>query len=343
MRKKKTTLQIIFEVLFYSVFFGLAVFLLWYCFKEISFDSFVEELKSANYYLIAFSAVVGIVALVFRGMRWKMLIKTLGYDVSVYNCYNAVIIGNTINIPLARVGEISRCAVLTRTDRVPFDGLFGTVVVERIIDMLSLGLIVVLVFFLRIDFFGDYMNKEIFFPIWNRISSLFSEVATVIVVGTGVFSTLLIYLFRKYLLNNRFAFKIKEIFLGIIRGVKSIFLLKHYPLFLFYTFCIWFCFWLTGYSVMKAMPATCHLTAIDALFLMVLGSLGWVVPVPGGMGTFHTLVTFGLGLYGISREHGIIFATISHLSQIIPLILFGLFAFIVVFRPKKKKIQKNLS
>jgi hypothetical protein len=119
--------------------------------------------------------------------------------------------------------------------------------------------------------------------------------------------------------------------------------MRHLGLFLFYTLGIWVCYWLTSYLTMFAIPATSSLTAADALFLMVMGSLGWLAPVQGGFGAYHFMIILGLGLYNISSDKGAIFATISHESQALSQIFFGFISLVVVFfaTRKKKRLQTN--
>jgi uncharacterized membrane protein YbhN (UPF0104 family) len=106
--------------------------------------------------------------------------------------------------------------------------------------------------------------------------------------------------------------------------------------FIGYTIALWTCYWLSGYLIIKALPLTSTLTAADGLLLMILGSLGWIVPVPGGFGTFHTLVAWGLMMYGISFDEGVVFATLSHETQLLIMVFFGLIALFSVSLQKNK-------
>ncbi|MDR1056548.1 MAG: flippase-like domain-containing protein [Prevotellaceae bacterium] len=333
------------KIVNYLFFLALAVVLMYFCFKGVKFEDLVEELKSADYTWVLLSIVVGMAANVFRALRWRMLIKPVGYNPSAINTYHAVMIGYLVNFALPRVGEITRCAVLRKTDKAPVDVLLGTVVTERIIDMLCLLASISLVFILQYDFFGTFLSENVFSVFSSKLISSFSYMvwqwiglALLLVIGGLV----LLYMFRRELLEFSAVKKIKNIPKGILNGLKSIFRIRNLGLFLFYTLATWACYWLTSYLIMFAIPATAGLTAADALFLMVMGSLGWVAPVQGGFGAYHFMVTLGLGLYGIASEQGVIFATISHESQAISMIFFGFISLIAVFftnRKNKKQLE----
>jgi hypothetical protein len=134
--------------------------------------------------------------------------------------------------------------------------------------------------------------------------------------------------------------KFRTTLTGLVEGLKSVFKMKEKLHFIGYTLGIWTCYWLSSYLVIKALPSTSSLTSADGLLLMVLGSLGWIVPVPGGFGTFHTLIAWGLMMYGISFEEGVIFATLSHETQLLVMVFFGLIALTSVSLTKNKLNQK---
>lgn len=328
------------SIIYYVFFLGLAVFLLYYCFRNINFTDLYKGLKEANQLMIWLSILAGFIAYILRALRWKILIEPLGYKPSLLRVYDALMIGYTINIVLPRVGEVTRCAILTKTNKVPIEPLFGTVVMERVIDLLCMMIAVVLVFFLRIDFFGAFLSKKIFLPLWSQIEEMeFFLFALIACLGVG-FS--FVYFFWRKWMRFPLVQKVKNSLDGIVQGLKSIFRMKQYLLFLLYTLGIWVCFWLTSYLVVLAVPNTAELTAADGLFLMVLGSMGWVVPVPGGMGSFHYIVALGLSVYGITFEpDGVIFATIAHESQLIPMVVLGIISFLSVSFSQKMDAKRT--
>jgi uncharacterized protein (TIRG00374 family) len=298
---------------------------LWYCFRSIDFDEFISQLKSVNYFYIGLSMFFGFIPFVIRALRWNILINTLGHKPTVFDTYNAVVIGYIANFAVPRIGEITRCATLYKTNRIPVNSLFGTVVTERIIDILSLFVIMTAVFFLRMDLFSTFVKERIIAP-WKPTFDNMSVVAILLVVVGIVILIAVAYVLTKRLLQRPSMRRLRTMLSGLVDGIKSVFRMKKNILFIGYTLSIWSCYWLTSYLVIKALPSTSNLSAADGLLLMVLGSLGWIVPVPGGFGTFHTLVAWGLMMYGISFDEGVMFATLSHESQLLVTVFFGLIA-----------------
>ncbi|MDR1581693.1 MAG: flippase-like domain-containing protein [Prevotellaceae bacterium] len=301
----------------------------WYCFKNIEFDKFVTQLKSADYFYIGLSMAFSFIAFIIRALRWNIMINTLGYKPTVCNTYNAVVIGYIANLAVPRIGEIARCAALHKTNRIPVNSLFGTVVTERIIDIVSLFAIMFLVFFIKMDFFSRFMYERIIAP-WKPVFENLSFASTLLIAIAIIILIIAAYIILKRLLKRPSMHKFRILLTGLADGLKSVFRMKKKFHFIGYTVVIWLCYWLGGYLIIKALPSTAALTAADGLLLTVLGSLGWVVPVPGGFGTFHTLIAWGLMMYGISFEEGIVFATLSHETQLLLMVFFGIIALISV-------------
>jgi uncharacterized protein (TIRG00374 family) len=313
---------------------------LWYCFKSIDFGEFVRQLQSVDYFCIALSIAVGFVAFIIRALRWNILIYTLGHKPAVYNTYNAVVIGYIANLAIPRAGEITRCASLYKTDRIPVNASFGTVVTERIIDMISLFVIVVIVFFIRMDLFSTFVRERIILP-WQPVFDSLSPASVILISLAVIVAMLAAFVILKRILQKPSMRKFRTMLLGLVDGLKSVFKMKKKFHFIGYTILIWICYWLNSYLVMLALPSTAALTAADGLLLMALGSLGWIVPVPGGFGTFHTLIAWGLMMYGISFDEGVIFATLSHETQLLVMVFFGLIALVSVSLTKNKLNQKQ--
>ncbi|MDR2562502.1 MAG: flippase-like domain-containing protein [Prevotellaceae bacterium] len=326
------------SAIYYAFFFGLAIAAMYYCFKNVKFADLVFQLKEANYFLIALSLIFGMIAYLVRALRWQILIKPLGHKPSLYHVYNAVMLGYLANLVVPRIGEVTRCAILNKTDKIPGDSLFGTVVVERVVDLISLFVLTIFVFFLRMDFFSRFVSERIILPLSSSSYNV-SGGAIAIICSVVVCLSTLTVLFWKRIVNTSFAKKIRMLLRGIFAGLKTIFKMERHISFIIYTITIWTCFWMMSYCIAEAMPTTAWLDPIDSLFLMALGSMGWVVPVPGGMGSFHTLIAWGLMMYGLSFKEGVVFATISHESQIIIMIVLGLISLISVSLISGKKVR----
>jgi uncharacterized protein (TIRG00374 family) len=323
------------NIVYFLIFMLLGALALWYCFRNINFDEFVAQLQSVNYFYITLSMVIGFIAFIIRALRWNIMINTLGNKPAVYNTYNAVVIGYIANLAIPRIGEVARCASLYKTNKIPVNSLFGTVVTERIIDMLSLFVIMFLIFFLRMDLFSTFVKERIITP-WKPVFENLSFLLILLIIIAVVVAIAVGYIFFRRLMRRPSMRKFKAMLNGLAEGLKSVFKMKKNVHFIVYTILIWISYWLNSYLVIIAFPATSMLTPSDGLLLMAIGSLGWIVPVPGGFGSFHTLVAWGLMMYGIDFDKGVIFATLSHETQLLVMVFFGLIALFSVSLMKNK-------
>jgi uncharacterized protein (TIRG00374 family) len=337
---KNALVKQLLNTVYVLFFIGLAIFALYHCFKDIKLDEFIEQLKSANYSFVVLSVIVGIFANIVRALRWGILINPIGYKPSTYNVYNAIMVGYMANLAIPRIGELMRCATLNKTDKIPIDSLFGTVVSERIIDLLCLVIALIIAFLLRMKIFSDFITEKLA-PQWRILFENTTFGSVLLVAGLGIILITASYFVLKWLLKKPSMQKVKKIIHSLIDGLKSIFRMKQKLWFIACSVIIWVCYWLTSYLIILALPSTSALTPVDGLFLTALGSLGWIVPVPGGMGSFHTLIAWGLMMYGVTFNEGVIFATLAHESQLIGMIFFGLIALISVSLTKGKLSKLN--
>ncbi|MDR1983736.1 MAG: flippase-like domain-containing protein [Prevotellaceae bacterium] len=319
----------IIKILKYLFFLALAVTLMFLAFKSVDFDNFINGLRSVDYWLIGASIILGIVGYIFRTLRWKILIDSLGYNISIKNVYNATMIGYLANFTIPRIGEIIRCTVLKKTDKIDFEKTLGTVIVERCYDLLFLFLFLIFVIAIRFKVFGAFVSEKIYQPMIEKISAIPIFLIICIIIAIAAIGFFIFHI-RK---------RINKIIKGLLSGLKTGIKMKRRKKFLCYTILIYLCYWLTGFLVLKAIPTTSSLNAIDALFLFVIGAFGWVIPAQGGFGSYHILVALGLGVYGISYDDGIVVATISHESSVIFMILLG-FVSLIMFLVLSNKIKK---
>lgn len=321
-----------------SLFLAIGVFFLIIAFREVSPGELISGLKSANYFWVVISLTFALLGFISRTFRWRLLIEPLGYKPSLKNTFYALMTGYLANFVLPRIGEITRCGSLNRTDRIPVDSLMGTVITERISDLVVLLVLCIYVFFVKIELFGDFLYVNIISPFYLKIAtwldfSLFIYILIFI-------SLLLLFLFYRiivlWLRKFKHFRKLEKIAGSIIKGMKSIVLMKKPLQFLAHTIFIWLTYYLMTWAIFMALPATAELGAIAVLFILVVGGLGMSAPVQGGIGTYHWIVSMGLGLYGIPREDGLVFATLSHESQALLMIILGSFSMFMIFRVKKK-------
>jgi uncharacterized membrane protein YbhN (UPF0104 family) len=276
----------------------------------------------------------GAVAFWVRAMRWRLLIRGAGSQVSRGGAFDAVNISFITNFALPRAGEVARCGVLTKTSGAPFDALLGTVVLERLFDLFCLIVITILVVTLQWSVFGLFMEQQLWNPFVGALHGNLFIVAIVLVVFFAF-----IAIFMKRLKKMVVFKKMYNLGMGVLRGFISAVHMKQKAPFFGYTLALWLLYWATCRCTILAFPTAAGLNSLDALFLMAAGSLGWVVPVQGGIGAYHFIVSLALtSVYGISQTQSLVFATISHESQAVTMILFGLFSLIrIYFNTSHKK------
>ena len=154
------------------LFLGIAIVLLYLAFKDVDRATLIQGFREANYTWVIISLFFGFLSHVVRAQRWRLLIEPLGYKPSLTNTFGALAIGYSANLLFPRLGEVTRCGSLRKTDKIPFESLFGTVLIERSFDVLMMLILVVAVFFLRMDFFGKFIYSEAVLPIWVKLKAL---------------------------------------------------------------------------------------------------------------------------------------------------------------------------
>ncbi len=332
--------QRIFQIIRFLVFLFTALFLLYLAFRGIDLNQVWEDVKHARYAWLLITIPAGILSHIFRAWRWNLLIEPLGYKPRLINTFYAVMSGYLANLALPRLGEVVRCGSLAKTDKVPFDALLGTVIIERVVDMIILLILLVITFLIKVGFFGKFFITHVFRPLGVKFSAMTRHPQTIIfILGIIFILILLTGLFRKQLKNIVFIKKIFDFFRGIVDGINTIGNLKNKPLFLLSSFLIWLMYFVTAWLILYMLPETSSLTAVDGLFLLVVGSMGMVIPVQGGIGAYHWIVSMALTLYGISRETGLALATLAHESQTLLILVVGGFSMIMVALQRNKKLS----
>ncbi|MCO4292659.1 flippase-like domain-containing protein [Solitalea sp. MAHUQ-68] len=334
------------SVLQYSLFIGLGVAMLYFAFRGQNIGEIASKLKSANFYWVAVAAVITMVSHLVRAVRWNMLIEPLGYRPKNINTFSAVLIGYVANFAFPRLGEVARCGTLTKTDNVPMDKLIGTVILERVVDLLSLVVILVLTVLFQFNRISSFVYDNLLKGILQKITAntLNLVVFAVIVIGLIVFGIKLFNKYKHTIYESAIGKKVMSLLEGIIHGLTSISKLSSVGGFLFYTVLLWTLYLLSTYFMFFALSSTSNLTLLTALFVLTVGSLGMAAPVQGGLGAFHWIVSKGLILYGIAELDGLAYATISHGTQTLMVIIFGgiCFLWMVLNQSKKPKMSAIL-
>jgi len=332
------------DLLKYAVIFGLSIFMMWYALKGIDFNLVLKHLKETNFYWLGCSLLVALSGFLSRAYRWKMQLVPINANVTFANTYHAMMIGYLANLVLPRMGEVFRCSVLKRSSNIPVQASFGTVITERLIDMVMLLSLMGIAFLVEFDrlsaFFFSFVNDKYHSAQENQ-TLIYTLVGLFIAGALGVLIVLVFFL--NSLRENRFFQKVVMLVRGFLEGIFSIAKLKNKVGFTAHTLFVWLTYYLMGYLAFFALPATANLSPLAAFSVLVIGSLGMSAPVQGGIGVFHIMVTNTLLLYGVSKEAGMAFALINHTSQTLMVVLLGGISFILSLakNPKNKEILET--
>jgi glycosyltransferase 2 family protein len=319
-------------------FLIVGVILLWLAFRNVELKKMVEGLMDANYFWVLLSLIFGFLAYLSRARRWMILINPLGYKPSFSGTFYSLMTGYLANLALPRIGEITRCVALGKKEKIPVDQLLGTVVIERTIDFISLMAILAGLLLFRSGEINQFLKVSIFVPLKEKVFSAlgFTWIIWVIIIAIVFFSLFFLIRNRKKLRKIRFFAKIFDIARGIINGLKTITNLKRKGEFIFHTIFMWTCYTLMTWVVVFSIEPTSHLTFGDSIFLLVIGGLAMSAPVQSGLGAFHYIISRGLAFVeGVKLEDGLIYAFLTHESQMLFVILVGAFSFYMLSRGKK--------
>jgi uncharacterized protein (TIRG00374 family) len=287
--------------------------------KEI-YSSFV----SANFWWIAFSIFLGLISHLSRAIRWKILIEPMGYHPRLSNTFLAVMIGYFANLALPRLGEVSRCGVLTRYEKIPIQKAFGTVITERGIDLISLGLAFLINFFIHLDKLSVFKKTTIFKNFNARYEELENPgIIYWVFFGIIAFIIFVLYKSRHRISHTTFYRKIKEIILGFIEGLKSLIKIKKPFWFIFHSILIWMMYLSMTYVVFNSLEATQHLNLGVGLAVLVFGSIGIVI-VQGGIGIYPWIVAEILALFFIPETKGYALGWLLWIGQTLTIVIVGI-------------------
>ncbi len=309
------------NIIKYAVSASLAAVLLWFSFRDVEWASFMESLRSCRWEFVLLSMAAGSFAFWLRALRWRRLLLPIAPEISRTTVFNGINIGNISNFVFPRIGEFVRCGVITRRSTATYDKVLGTVVLERSWELLVMLLLLAAVLVGGAERFGTFFMDEIWTPIASRFSlGMWPVAAAAIVLTCGAGYAL--WRFRE---TSPFCAKVTGVVRGLLQGFSSCLRMEKKWLFFAYTAAIWATYWLMAASTMWAVPFIEGLDLLDALFLSLVGGLGFAVPVPGGIGAFHFVISLALSvIYGIPPEMGVLYATISHTSQAVTQIFFGI-------------------
>ena len=296
MRKK------IFAVLQYLVFLGIGIFLTWWQFSKmtpVERIQFRESLLHAKYIVIIPITFIAILSHVSRAMRWKIMIEPMGYHPSTSNTFYATMCGYFANTFIPRAGEILRCTLLGRYEKIPVNKLIGTILTERVFDLFCYFLVIIFTICIQISTVSNFIkdkilqisNKNASFPWWQTLLALSIAVVIIFIFVRWIFKN---YPTHKHIL------KLKGIHIGLKEGFTSILRLKKRRAFILHSIFIWTLYLMEIYIGFQALTATSGLGLGAAFSVLSLATLAFIV-APGGIGAFPVAVQQVLLIYSIDN------------------------------------------
>lgn len=332
------------NIIKFIIFFGLGVFLVWWFVRDLSETDKLkiwQSFKDANYFWIFLSFVMGAFPFLSRAYRWVIMLEALGYKPKPANSFFALSIGYLVNLAIPRLGEITRCGVMNRYEKVPFPALLGTLFIERLMDVMTLFILTGIVLGTQYDLLKEFANEIFFTPLYtkliilkgNAVAILIISAVFVIITGVGI-----------YILKSKFRLlydKIKGIVESFIEGVIMIKKIKNKTAFILHSLFIWIGYVIMFYLCFFAYPETASLPFIAVLTAFVFCTFG-IIAIPGGIGIYPIIMAKSLALYGAPETIGFAFGWVEWASQTLVLLIVGVVSLVMV-QSFNQKIQIEAS
>lgn len=313
----------LFNIGKYLLFLGIGVFLVWWSLHKIpsdKWDDFQQSLRTANYWLLLPVFFILSASHVLRSLRWQIIIGTIGSKPKLPNTFFAVMIGYLANLAVPRLGEVLKCTILAKYEHVPADKLVGTIVAERAVDVICLGLVFLLAFLVQYDLVYQFAVQ-----LMTQINNQFTHLPTTliaigIVVVIGFFFVAKI-LAQKYKHIKPVAF-VLQIGVGIWQGFSAIRNIRQKGLFFLYTLLIWLMYIGGTWVGLYATQGTAHLGVQHAIAALAFASIGMII-TPGGIGAYAFFLAKVLEKNGVPFEIGFANGTLQWFAQFLIVVLVG--------------------
>lgn len=304
------------SILQYLFFLGLGIFLVWWSLHQIpdeKWGEFKHSLLSAHYWLIFPVFLILSLSHVVRALRWRILMHPMGYDPSFLNTFFAVMIGYLANLAVPRLGEVLKCTLLARYEKVPAEKLVGTIVAERAVDVICLGIVFLLALIFQFDVVGEYA-MQLFRQLFENQSGHFSFLKVGIVLGVLAAIIIAIKVWFNQFSHLRIVILTKKILHGIWEGLNSIRKLKQKGMFIFHSVLIWVLYVGGTWVGLLATEGTANLGLPQAVSALAFASIGMII-TPGGIGAYAYFLAKVLEKNNIPFEIGFANGTLQWFAQ----------------------------
>jgi hypothetical protein len=322
------------NILKLAISLGLGIFIIWLTTRNLT-DKDIADItgifKRADYKWLILGPLIGMLSNVVRAERWKLLLNSTGYHPSRMNVINSVFVMYALNLVFPRLGEVTRCTLLYKTDKVPMDKSIGTMVLERMVDMVSILLVGALLMIFQYQLLFDLLNDTILKHYSGSLEVLttgyFGIVMLLTLIAAGAGFIYFLYRMREHPILG----KVWHFGMGILHGLASVLRLERPILFIFYSFLVWFMYFLMIYLCFMGLPETAGLGVWAGLACLFFGGFAFIIS-PGGLGAYPATIGAVLLLYKVSFTVGFGLGWLVWTSQTAAVILFGVISFILVSR-----------
>ena len=336
----------LFSILQFCIFFGLGIFLVWWSINKMddkSWEDCKTAMKSARYLLLIPVFLIMLLSHISRAIRWKILMAPMGYNPSFINTFCAVMVGYLANLAFPRLGEVLKCTILGKYEKVPSDKLIGTILVERAVDVVSLVIVFGIAVISQADIIGAYAKQTINDKfLTGTKESFFIKLSILIAIIIFIYF-ILKFLFRKFG-HTVFINKIKNIITGIGIGLSTIKILKNKRAFIFHSVLIWSCYAAGTYIGFFAIKETSMLPFAAAFPVLAFASIGMIL-TPGGIGAYPLFIMQVMALYNIEEGFGFANGTIQWAAQFIIILFVGFIALLLlpIYNKKNKHAEHTIN
>lgn len=326
------------NILKFALSIGLGVLLIWLALKNLTPNDIIK-MKDAfgrtNYYWLLPGISIGMISNIFRAYRWQLLLNAIGYEPRITNTIYSVMIMYLGNIAFPRLGEVSRCALLARYENIPIQKSLGTMITERIIDVISILLIGLYLFIAEYDILAGFFEQTFF---KGKTSNNSESFVKWMIIGVGGILAISTWLILKRYRQNVLVGKILQKIEGLLEGTKSVFQLKNVWLFLFHSIMVWLCYTLMVFICYQSLSETANASFNSALAIVFFGGFAFIA-TQGGIGSYPLVVQAVLSLYGIAGAVGYAFGWIVWGVQTLLVIVVGLLSLILIAVTNKQTAQ----
>ena len=327
-------------ILKYALLLSLSGALMVYAVRGQDLSRIGHHIATANYWWLGLTLALSVLGYLSRAYRWQIQLTASKHAVPYWPVYHAMMVGYLANIVLPRMGEVIRCSVLRRTSGVPVQVALGTVVTERVIDVLVLLGLLGAVLLVDFNTFWSFVNVQVLGGRYEALARNRTPLLIAAVIGGMLLLTVAYALFRNLerLRQNAFFNKAILFVKGLLAGVFSVLKLEKKGVFLLHTLFTWTVYYLMDYLAFFCFPETYNLDMRAGLAVLTFGAFGMAAPVAGGIGPFHVMVQGILLVYGVSKEAGIAYALVVHGAQTLLVVVMGGISFIAVAAADKGSV-----